>query len=316
MRPLLAAWDERIRSETSRFDELPAAAAAASSVLRPAAREEDIVAAERRLGASLPPSYRAFLLISNGAYGSSLGAQRSTFGTSFLPVQEIGRAAELDAAKVALWTGEEDLNDPENDVPPRPGEPSEVHWYEPLGHAIRITAPDEAFQDMLVPRDGQEEWEFWSFSKEGAISHYSFADFLVDYLARPDLSPNPNLADDYVATVRSGSPIALMKLAEIADPRTGELAREVLSDEGIEERRRAFACQVLRLVGNPDCVHVLRQAYETATGWDMRRASLEALYAFHAPCLEKPFSFLAEHDPDPAVRRWADSVVAELTAHD
>jgi hypothetical protein len=57
----------------------------------------------------LPPSYRAFLLFSNGAHASALGAERIHAGRAerhgLLPVEEVFYAVDADAETVELWIG-------------------------------------------------------------------------------------------------------------------------------------------------------------------------------------------------------------------
>ena len=90
---LARRWDERLRREMSRFEVLAPEPLESGRLLREPAPEQDIQRAEQRLGVTLPPSYRAFLLCSNGAWASSLGPEIQYWGDTdrhgFLPVQQI-----------------------------------------------------------------------------------------------------------------------------------------------------------------------------------------------------------------------------------
>lgn len=119
MRPLVAAFDERVRRDMSRFDRLREPAHARGSVLREPASEEDIAGAEARLGVGLPPSYRSFLLISNGAYASALGAEVQypaflrDWRHGLLRVADIDRTVNADPVGVEVWCETiPELNDP------------------------------------------------------------------------------------------------------------------------------------------------------------------------------------------------------------
>src|SRR5438445_461462 len=70
MKTLAQRFDERVRLDVTGSDVLIAPAQARGSVLRAPASEEDIERVEERLEVRFPPSYRAFLLVSNGAYAS------------------------------------------------------------------------------------------------------------------------------------------------------------------------------------------------------------------------------------------------------
>jgi hypothetical protein len=292
--PLLARWDERVRSEVSRFRGLPPEVAERESVLREPATEEQVRAAEERLGLRLPGSYRAFLLVSNGADASTLGAEEGFARHGFLPVEQIAPAAEADSFYVDIWTEDEGMLNPENDNRPPPSKGVDVGNFAPMRDALLISRPHEAFRDMLAPRAGESEWELWACAKEGSIAYRSFGDFLRAEITRPSFGPEPTLADDYVAQVHAGQHWMLHALAEIDDPRTGELAVEILQQEDppsgwpstnlMWERERAvLAVHVLGLLADPRFIPALRAALGRARGMDMRRAGLVAIAACGAP---------------------------------
>jgi hypothetical protein len=321
--PLLAHWDERVRGEVSRFDRLAPEVAERRSVLREPATEEQVRAAEARLGLRLPDSYRAFLLVSNGAHASTLGAESGSALHGFLPVGEIASAAEADSFYVDIWTDDEVMLNPENDDPPPPGKGVDVGYFAPIRDALLISRPHEAFRDMLVPRAGEAEWELWACAKEGSIAYRSFADFLLAELDKPRFGPEPTLADEYVAQVRAGDRWKLKALAELDDPRTGELAIEILEQEdppgdwtGTElwwERERSVTgAHVLGLLADPQYIPALRAALARAKGMDMRCGALVALASCGAPDAFELLSVAATNDPDDRVRFAAVTKLPQL----
>ena len=88
---------------------LASQAALASARVLSAASEEAITAAERRLGIDFPPSYRAFLLIANGADAGGLGAdsvQRlvRTDPNGLLRVEDVLSLADVAPELVPMWS--------------------------------------------------------------------------------------------------------------------------------------------------------------------------------------------------------------------
>ncbi len=321
--PLLASWDERVRSEVSRFQELAPETAERGSVLREPATEEQVRTAEERLGVRLPDSYRAFLLVSNGANASTLGAETGSARHGFLPVEQIARALEADSFYVDIWTDDEVMLNPENDDPPPAAKGVDVRYFAPIREALLISRPHEAFRDMLVPRVGQSEWELWACAKEGSIAYRSFADYLLAELDKPKFGPEPILADEYVAQVRAGDRWKLQSLAELDDPRTGELAIEILEQEdppddwdGTEfrwERERSHTgAHVLSLLADPRYIPALRAALARAKGPAMRSGALVALASCGAPDAFELLSDAATNDPDDGVRFAAVTKIPQL----
>jgi len=65
---LLMRWSSAVLSDPELVDDLPANARSAGWLGYPGATHEQLARCERRLAAQLPPSYRAFLRVSNGWY--------------------------------------------------------------------------------------------------------------------------------------------------------------------------------------------------------------------------------------------------------
>lgn len=323
MTPLVYQWAERVRRDVSRFEQLVPEAARAGTVLRSPATEQQIADAERRLGVQLPPSYRSFLLISNGAYASSVGAELAGFPRhGLLRVDELAPGIEAEPEIVELWTGIADFDDPERDRRPHGHEPITVSYYRPLKQAVLISRAHHTWREVLVPRAGDGEWELWSFEHDGALAFRSFADFLQWQVRRPDPRPTPDEADTLADAVRAGEVQHLPQLAELGDPRAAELAREVLDSDVVLRRLMAkvggpgatdqadrgriiYAARVLAKLRDPAAVEPLRRAYERAAAPDARIAALSALLACGAEDARSLVAHAAATDPDEQVRQWA-----------
>jgi hypothetical protein len=314
LRFIARKWDERVLREVSRFDTLVPEIAERGTVLRDPANEEQVAQAEERLGIRLPTSYRHFLLISNGAHASSLGAERVYGGNAdrhgLLPVEEVAYAAEVDADTVEMWTGlerehEEALGEKRSDDPPACRHWREATRFARLRDGLLISRPSETNRLVLVPRPGVDEWELWDMHHSGATVALSFGDYLWLRVHGEGSWSEPERAEEYVKDVRAGRFQALDSLAEIGDPRAGELAARVLVEEWGGERSRLWAAVVLRKLADPAHIPVLRQAYERAKYPEVRMNIMSALEACGAPdALDLLRASL--DDPDPSFRRWAE----------
>lgn len=317
LRPLVEAFDERVRGELSRFDRLREPAHSRNSVLRDPAPEEEIRRAEERLGVSLPPSYRSFLLISNGAYASALGAEiqhpfEAEWRHGLLRVADIDLAVNADPIGVEVWCDQiPELNDPANDAPPKLGEPQRVDYFAPFRDGLVITHIHNGSNLLaLVPRPGREEWELWDMYWEGATAHASLADFLEWFLARPERrKPRREDADELVATFRTTGKWTLDDLAELGDPRVFELAREAVEAGPLRQ-------SVARLLGQmaaPEGLPLLREIYRTSEEWAFRLQALSALEQSQAGDIDELLRD-ALGDDDENVRSWAERRLAARRA--
>lgn len=309
---LAREWDERVRREVSRFERVVPEIEERGTVLREPASEPQIAAAEERVGVKLPSSYRAFLLVSNGAHASFLGAERMDAAGrplrhGFLPVEQLAPAAEADASTVELWTSAEGLNDSANDRPPTGRQPVPVGYYQPLKQGLLLSTPLDTFREVLVPRPEVEEWELWDMAWEGAGAHRSFGDFLRFQFERPRWMPEPERADEYAAAVERGQLQHLDHLAEIGDPRAGPLAAQwIESDQLDHEWLRVGPARVLSKLADPATVPAMLRAYRRASvhNDNYRIALLAGLAAADAAEADELIRVAAE-DPDEQVRRWA-----------
>jgi hypothetical protein len=321
----LKAWDRRVRAVLLPGLELAEEPRSRGSVLREPASEAQIAAAEARLGTRLPESYRRFLAISNGAFASSIGAATTRDPDSgFLPVERVQWAALADPFLVDLWSGVTD--DPDwVDEPPTPGaEPVEVDSFAALEDALIISGQVDSFVDMLVPIDGGEEWQFWTFFREGPWAHRSFADWLRWELNQPVPDPlSPEEIAVLIARVREGEVHLLYELERTQDPRLLDLAIDVLDDEhifaglvtrlggdrphvrGLADRERIInAASVLSALRRPEAEAPLRRVFERELAWDAHLNVIGALIECGAPDADRLLRDAAQH-PEPQIRNWA-----------
>jgi hypothetical protein len=133
----------------------------------PPANDEQIAAAEKRLGVALPASYRAFLKVSNGWHYSN------PFVAQVAGTDDIGYLRDIDPELISAWNSGYDSDAVE--------EASGREWPERhLGETILINVPsdyDDASNLMLNPATVQDgEMEAWFFSSwtPGASPHRSF----------------------------------------------------------------------------------------------------------------------------------------------
>jgi hypothetical protein len=137
------------------------------------ALEDDVRAAEERLGTPLPPTYRTHLLASAGLPGDH--------GLLLLPVDEIDRFAVREPDWLAAWMEgyRSGLGSP-HAVEPLPDDPYDPATMpaEQLGDTIVISTTDDMRLLLLNPGrvDGAGEWEAWDFATwyPGAYRYPSF----------------------------------------------------------------------------------------------------------------------------------------------
>lgn len=295
---------------------LPEPAASNGTILVPPATEDELIAAERRLGVRLPPSYRSFLSVSNGAYGDDRGfvdsGEQTEAGYGFLPVGEVFRTTD-DPAWLALWMAEE-FREPSPLDQPLGLEPVTVGYLVGIEDGLVISRPDGAHRVVLRPRaDG--EWDFLSFDWEGAIGHASFEMWLQWTVREP--TPPQITATIRALSVREASPSSIHKLAEEGDPRVLELSVWLL-ENGSDSDAAVGAVYLTQLVGEDGERHVplLRHRLDAIPvsaplGFARRGPLLSALIACGDPEARGRLERIAESDPDERLQEWARQWLAE-----
>ncbi|GGN49068.1 hypothetical protein GCM10011579_002450 [Streptomyces albiflavescens] len=184
-RDLLQRWSDEwldpILHEQERPEPFPQEVRAARWLGTSGASPDEVEALEERLGAALPPSYRQFLLTSDGWLNTTTSIDR------LLPAHEVGWARDVDPETVAAWT-----DGYGRDVPRVPDEEYFVYGDEQdtvtlrpeyLPQTLVISrAPDATDVYLLNPcvitSDG--EWEAWYLAHwlPGAVRHRSFWDLM------------------------------------------------------------------------------------------------------------------------------------------
>lgn len=263
---LVHRWDERLRRDLSPFERLAPEAEARGSLLREPASEASIEEAEHRLGTVLPPSYRAFLRVSNGAYASSLGPEEQGWGTvhrnGFLRIEQVHRmdADEWGSRTIQLWTEIAIFTDPTREVRPIGDELVEVQYMSPMRDAIVISARTQTLLDVLVPRNDGREAELWSLGHSGHSAYRSFDALLRNMVARPSARPREEDRDHYVELARGGRN-TIEALLELEDPRAIPIALAHLRDPAVKEVAKSGWVRALGLTRDPALVEDLRELY-------------------------------------------------------
>jgi hypothetical protein len=180
--PFLAQWSWRLVQLDVIRDEQPDDVITSGWLGYPGATEAQLVAAEARLGRRLPPSYRAFLQVTNGWRGPEQ--------YRFLPIEEVDlfRVNEPDEAAglaaMALDTAGADLSEAAHRVYGADQDPARFRGAY-VRTALQISAPSENFgyevmalnPEVVTP---EAEWEAWLVGSKlpGVARWPSFWDML------------------------------------------------------------------------------------------------------------------------------------------
>lgn len=159
---------------------------------QPPASEVEVMALERRLGLPLPPSYRSFLLASNGL---SIPGEDAPNRPALLPAERVARVT--DTYPLWLWlehTGLGGLFDVEGSVAKHLLDPDEYscqgHWL----YAIKIDGGYPESDLLLDPLDvdADGEWRVWDKYKESSPKYRSFGDLIearINAIEQPQQPP-------------------------------------------------------------------------------------------------------------------------------
>lgn len=160
-RRILKRWGDAILAS----DDVPELAGATNAGFAPATGAA-IAATERRLGVRLPPSYQAFLKVSNGWWiTGTAGPIRMS------RVEEIGRLGDLEPELVSIWGG---LGGGEDDE--SADEPAHLP-NDHLAGAIKISEDNDGFyllNPAIESEDGEWQAAFFANWVPGAECHPSF----------------------------------------------------------------------------------------------------------------------------------------------
>ncbi|MBC9712815.1 SMI1/KNR4 family protein [Streptomyces sp. TRM66268-LWL] len=165
-------WLDPVLHEQERAEPFPAAVRAARWLGTAGATQAEVAALESRLGTALPPSYRQFLLTSDGWLDTTSEIRR------LLPVREVGWARDLDPDLVEDRIDDVAVPDEEYFVY---GEQQATFSYRPeyLARTLKIShTPDATDVYLLNPCvvTPEGEWEAWYLAHwlPGAVRYRSF----------------------------------------------------------------------------------------------------------------------------------------------
>jgi hypothetical protein len=259
MRPVVREWDKALRAELPAYARLVPTAEARESVLREPASEDEIAAAEERLGVRLPPSYRSFLLLSDGAEATVFGAAMvlrlfGRRGGGFVGVRELVPLSTAVSYLVPGW------RDAMGEFADRQEEPSpeasvQVFDFAPGENAVLITVPQQDEIVALVPF--QREWQVWEFAHTEVHAYESFAAFIRHKTRAAQGRVTERNARVEAAVADGRSFTELEDLAAQGDPRAVAVACR-----GLEHSRRVQAALQLIYLGDPTAIPALWAALE------------------------------------------------------
>jgi hypothetical protein len=190
MASLVRRWSELLIGDLLPSERLTAAAEATGSLLRPPATAAEVSAAELRLGTRLPPSYRQFLLVSNGAYGDDYGPslrysdvpeqgprESAVLGVGFLPVQDVRWLRDASPGSAEVFA---EMTDEAGSGPASVDGEEPRNW-SPVSDGLLIATDKGPGTTVLVPFAGRApgaEWQLWNVHFETATAYLSFASWL------------------------------------------------------------------------------------------------------------------------------------------
>lgn len=185
---LLSRWDAAVLAEHGDAP-LPDPVATAGSTLRTPATEADVAALEGRIGAALPPSYRAFLLTSNGMYAApSFGSVEDPAWSlaaeaGLLTTAQVGWLRDRDPELIDIWLADEyEVPGAEEYVASDGAEVPRHLEVLHMPHLLQVSTCIDGYVTLLNPLvvDAAGEWEAWDFGSKvpGANRFDSFASLL------------------------------------------------------------------------------------------------------------------------------------------
>ena len=279
---LLRQWSEARLAELGALERPVEPAASTGSLLRPPATEDAVTAVEHRLGLRFPPSYRQFLLLSDGAYGDTLGAvtaaRAGIVGVpwGFLPVAEVQRLIDVEPETVELWAPlEDDEHSAWDGDPDSTGayEGAEIEDESPMRDALLISRGVDANCSLLVPvgvAGPGEEWEVWDRHREGGTRWSSFRahvrETVEDHLG---VDVDEAEARLLLAAAESGDQQAVVRLGRVRSP----AATELLLDAARRGVLPHVVMRALARIGGPRVVAALTEVRFDAP-WDQDHAHL------------------------------------------
>lgn len=197
------------------------------SVLCRGASERELVALEARIGRSLPPSYRAFLAFSNGAWSkpgwnAPLIPDENHPEAGLLTADQVGWLVDLDPRFVEIWmaAGWDEADDLSDEVyfdySRQDQDPCEIRVRD-MPHLLMVSCFDWESAVFLNPTavSSDGEWEAWDFanSNPGAFRYRSFAELLR---AQPGIMAREDAQSAEIEAQRTGKDAHAVDAAFVA----------------------------------------------------------------------------------------------------
>jgi HEAT repeat protein len=281
---VLARWDELVVAvAVGEGSRVPDPVREAGTALRPPATEDEIVALERRVGAPLPPSYRAFLQLADGAWaapGWGFVDSGDKAPGGLLRAREVDWTRTFDAELVDIWVAGQPLDLALEASLPE----SEYLDHERIAgtigqktghllHALEVGVVPDGWATLLNPLVGAAdgEWEAWDFGIKhpGAIRHRTFQALLeadVQQLERRLARVSERAGRDVEALIAVAldprrhvmeRDDALRRLASADPERAIPLLVSMLGNEASEHYLRAVAAELLGRFDDPRALEAL-----------------------------------------------------------
>lgn len=226
---LAQRWSDLVLADVAPASRPTRAVRENGSVLRAPATEDDVAATERLLGRTLPPSYREFLLLSDGAYADLLGvsiayreperasSQSDVVGVALLPVADLRWLEDVDPT-MAMGC-EETGEDVSDDVQPDPVVDGHEVWpWTPFASGLVIAVDHGPGTTCLVPVDGVDEWQVWFIAKESAEAFVSFRSFLEYQVAVREPITTRAETREVLERAAQGDLLAAIRLERVTAP--------------------------------------------------------------------------------------------------
>lgn len=216
-------------------------------ILKPPVPEDELHQLELRIGSRLPPSYRSFLLTTDGLQATVHPPDRPPIDP-FLPASRVHTQRRPGYEDGPVWLdsrgGLEGLFDVEGNVAERLLEADD--YLGPMGHlfyAIKIDGgyPESYMYLDPLDVDADGEWRAWDGFKETCIKRRSFADVIEASIATLEQPPQPEFYKHVVdpspeAAERLSLEARLLEGGEAADRAVDRLVELVTSDVSGQQR--------------------------------------------------------------------------------
>jgi HEAT repeat protein len=248
------------------------------SVLRPGAAVAEVESLEARVGTRLPPSYRAFLLHSDGSPAQPGLGLTTDSRLGLLECAQVGWFRDRERSYVDIWADLDLEVTPEGlhtgfhgfpeaaylDHARRPHAPEHKRGH--VRYVLQISGDFDGYTVLLNPLvvDQHGEWEAWDFGSKlpGAARYRSFAALLAadterwrSWVEDGQLRPKQPDLETLLAKARPGTALddrqeALRRLRQTDNPRVLRALLAAAREPGAPDR--LLAAVVGPLAGSPD----------------------------------------------------------------